>query len=144
MNSCKCCSVSFNWSLLGCKKSKVVTHFRSLRSGRGCNLWFVMVSHVPESEKAPQQQQFPEQWDQHQKQSKRQALHHFSVWCGPSQPVFTECLQSVDSSLGGLSRSSTVASLDTDSTKSSGRSSFSPRYLRPSPPFLLCLFTASP
>ena len=28
--------------------------------------------------------------------------------------------QSVDSSLGGLSRSSTVASLDTDSTKSSG------------------------
>ncbi|XP_044519561.1 integrin beta-1-binding protein 1 isoform X2 [Gracilinanus agilis] len=31
-------------------------------------------------------------------------------------------LQSVDSSLGGLSRSSTVASLDTDSTKSSGQS----------------------
>ncbi|KAA8582159.1 hypothetical protein FQN60_008899 [Etheostoma spectabile] len=31
-------------------------------------------------------------------------------------------LQSVDSSLGGLSRSSTVASLDTDSTKSSGNS----------------------
>ncbi|OBS81454.1 hypothetical protein A6R68_20340 [Neotoma lepida] len=30
--------------------------------------------------------------------------------------------QSVDSSLGGLSRSSTVASLDTDSTKSSGQS----------------------
>lgn len=29
--------------------------------------------------------------------------------------------QSVDSSLGGLSRSSTVASLDTDSTKSSGK-----------------------
>ncbi|XP_018587107.1 integrin beta-1-binding protein 1 [Scleropages formosus] len=31
--------------------------------------------------------------------------------------------KSVDSSLGGLSRSSTVASLDTDSTKSSGNSS---------------------
>uniref|UniRef100_A0A8C0B504 Integrin beta-1-binding protein 1 n=1 Tax=Buteo japonicus TaxID=224669 RepID=A0A8C0B504_9AVES len=31
-------------------------------------------------------------------------------------------LKSVDSSLGGLSRSSTVASLDTDSTKSSGQS----------------------
>lgn len=30
--------------------------------------------------------------------------------------------KSVDSSLGGLSRSSTVASLDTDSTKSSGQS----------------------
>ncbi|ELK36947.1 Integrin beta-1-binding protein 1 [Myotis davidii] len=30
--------------------------------------------------------------------------------------------ESVDSSLGGLSRSSTVASLDTDSTKSSGQS----------------------
>ncbi|XP_072857518.2 integrin beta-1-binding protein 1 isoform X1 [Pogona vitticeps] len=33
-----------------------------------------------------------------------------------------EHLKSVDSSLGGLSRSSTVASLDTDSTKSSGQS----------------------
>lgn len=33
-------------------------------------------------------------------------------------------LQSVDSSLGGLSRSSTVASLDTDSTKSSGQLDF--------------------
>ncbi|KAM6355435.1 integrin beta-1-binding protein 1 isoform X3 [Falco biarmicus] len=32
--------------------------------------------------------------------------------------------KSVDSSLGGLSRSSTVASLDTDSTKSSGEEEF--------------------
>lgn len=34
----------------------------------------------------------------------------------------SDSTQSVDSSLGGLSRSSTVASLDTDSTKSSGQS----------------------
>lgn len=38
----------------------------------------------------------------------------------------------MDSSLGGLSRSSTVASLDTDSTKSSGQSSFLPHYLHAS------------
>lgn len=41
----------------------------------------------------------------------------------------------MDSSLGGLSRSSTVASLDTDSTKSSGQTSFAPpphQYLRDS------------
>ncbi|XP_066530322.1 integrin beta-1-binding protein 1 isoform X1 [Hoplias malabaricus] len=35
---------------------------------------------------------------------------------------FPRLVKSVDSSLGGLSRSSTVASLDTDSTKSSGNS----------------------
>lgn len=39
----------------------------------------------------------------------------------------------MDSSLGGLSRSSTVASLDTDSTKSSGQSDFPRLCLRASP-----------
>lgn len=42
----------------------------------------------------------------------------------------------MDSSLGGLSRSSTVASLDTDSTKSSGQSPFSL-----CPPFLPTLLS---
>uniref|UniRef100_A0A4X1UEE2 Integrin beta-1-binding protein 1 n=1 Tax=Sus scrofa TaxID=9823 RepID=A0A4X1UEE2_PIG len=39
-----------------------------------------------------------------------------------SSRAFSPSPRSVDSSLGGLSRSSTVASLDTDSTKSSGQS----------------------
>lgn len=98
-----------------------------------------MVNDVPEGEKAPQQQQLPEQRDQHQEQSR------FSSSCTCSQIQFgpvklirrpVVCAQSVDSSLGGLSRSSTVASLDTDSTKSSGQSpsSSSPPFSSLSPP----------
>lgn len=88
INSCKCCPVSFNWSLLGCKKSELLHYSGGWGRGRGCNLRFVMVNHVPESEKAPQQQQFPEQWDQHQKQSKTHVLLHLSASFGQNQPVF--------------------------------------------------------
>lgn len=92
---------------------------------RGTRRGFVMVKDVPEGQKAPQQQQLTEQWDQHQKQSTSTQMHFILTLnplpaCGLNC-VLTPFVQSVDSSLGGLSRSSTVASLDTDSTKSSGQ-----------------------
>lgn len=48
---------------------------------------FVMVNDVPKGQEAPQQQQLPEQWDQHQKQS--EATHtHFINKC-----LLVECSQ---------------------------------------------------
>lgn len=65
--------------------------FRWLRLGRGCCLWSVMVNDVPESEKAPQQQQFPEQWDQYQEQSK--ALSLFTPFlCCFGQSLMPSCV----------------------------------------------------
>ncbi|KAB0340931.1 hypothetical protein FD755_024599 [Muntiacus reevesi] len=51
----------------------------------------------------------------------RKGKKHHSSSNSQSSEISTKS-KSVDSSLGGLSRSSTVASLDTDSTKSSGQS----------------------
>lgn len=85
----------------------------------------VMVKDVPESQEAPQQQQLTEQWDQHQKQGTVKSTHQQGVVLLNKLSRCRLSLQSVDSSLGGLSRSSTVASLDTDSTKSLGQSASS-------------------
>lgn len=83
--------------------------------------------NVPERQEAAQQQQLPEQRNQHQEQGEGEGRGRVclveNVQEGRPLPTWGLMYffsQSVDSSLGGLSRSSTVASLDTDSTKSSG------------------------
>lgn len=57
----------------------------------GTRRWFVMVKDVPEGQKAPQQQQLAEQWDQHQKQSTSTQMHFIltllSTFCPAGKKV---------------------------------------------------------
>lgn len=145
INSCKCCPVSCNWSLLGCKKSELLHFSGGWGRGRGCNLWFVMVNHVPESEKAPQQQQFPEQWDQHQEQSKNtHVLLYFFLWFGQSQPMFWNVCSLWTPVWEVCPGPAQLPALTPTPPRAPVSLPAPPHHLRLSPPFVFCLFASSP